>query len=74
MNRGVHCARIYIIDRINRVDLNQVCLTGNAPGKRNKNGEEGVWYTINSIGIPANRLLLIWGGRLLKKSLKLNPI
>ena len=36
MNRGVHCARIYIIDRINRVDLNQVCLTGNAPGKRIK--------------------------------------
>ena len=48
-----------------------MCLTGNAPGKTKKNGEEGV---INSIGIPANRLLLIWGGRLLKKSLKLNPI
>ena len=50
-----------------------MCLTGNALGKRKKNGEEGVWYTIKSIGIPANRLLLIWGGRLLKKSLKLNP-
>ena len=43
--------------------------------KEKKNGEEGVSYTINSIGIPANRLLLIWGGGgLLKKSLKLNPI
>ena len=29
-------ARIYIIGRINGVDLNQVCLTGNAPEKRKK--------------------------------------
>ena len=30
--------------------------------KEKKNGEEGVSYTINSIGIPANRLLLIFAG------------
>ena len=29
-------ARFYIFDRINGVDLNQVCLTGNAPEKRKK--------------------------------------
>ena len=44
--------------------------------KEKKNGEEGVSYTINSIGIPANRLLLIFaGGRgVLQNSLKLNSI
>ena len=44
-----------------------MCLTGNSPGKRKKNVEGGVSYTINSIGIPANKLLLIWGGEVAKK-------